>query len=462
MSRFVPDGLKILEDEKDVLNEMLFCRSRDSRFHRAFSNLDPKTLEKKMNTWQEAIPELECMAQNMRRLVQQTPRLLNLQDGAVNLESIYSYMDSVDYPDIRKNAIEIVYNFILTVLTVASVSHERRHHFSLYPSPEYASQRYVHPFSGNWPTVYPLLMDERTKNVCLYHAFFSKVLARHHKRVKKYRGPGDSIISLNYDLLIESKLACFSQQNFKVGGSKTFSIRGYPHEVDGYCVKGFFPSYRRPREQPDRDSDWILRYRPFEEKRGSQDNLTESSTWNFPKLFKYHGSISWLADTPSNDAFVSPVSNVVDTIISTSLDGASLRKNNSSIRQIPGETPHPITDSVWPIIVPPSWRRDIKRDSLIGRVQSMARRELRTAGRIVIIGYSFPPTDSYVRHVLAEALDSLLPPKVEVWTYGDEEHEQKMRENLATQLTDRLANGIKVYRTGLRGFVENYQWPPSL
>ncbi|MBI5677648.1 MAG: SIR2 family protein [Planctomycetes bacterium] len=53
-------------------------------------------------------------------------------------------------------------------------------------------------------------------------------------------------------------------------------------------------------------------------------------------------------------------------------------------------------------VVPPTWN---KSDQRITRLWDKAYQELRTARRIIVIGYSFPETDIYVKSLLALALN---------------------------------------------------------
>lgn len=56
-----------------------------------------------------------------------------------------------------------------------------------------------------------------------------------------------------------------------------------------------------------------------------------------------------------------------------------------------------------PFIVPPTWNKT-EYQNLISQVWSVAAEELAEATKIIVCGYSFPPTDEFFRHLLALGL----------------------------------------------------------
>ena len=160
----------------------------------------------------------------------------------------------------------------------------------------------------------------------------------------------------------------------------------------------------------------------FKETDAHRISIAEAATWPLywlgratdaelacfvPRLLKLHGSLNWgtcvdsRCDAPIRqfDFFknwgtiglyaVNPVSKMDGEECGYHLARAGVGKGHK------------------PYIIPPSWKRDSLRYALT-RVWTRACQDLCEASRVVIVGHSLPPTDSYFRFVLASAL-----------TYGD-------------------------------------------
>jgi len=76
-----------------------------------------------------------------------------------------------------------------------------------------------------------------------------------------------------------------------------------------------------------------------------------------------------------------------------------------------------------------------------------------------VIGYSMPPTDFYLRSLLAEGLDTPERPTIEVW---DISSRQKMEERLLTMFGKSNVSRIRFESTGFLGFVKDKVNPHSL
>lgn len=153
---------------------------------------------------------------------------------------------------------------------------------------------------------------------------------------------GDSIISFNYDLLIEGAACIYNWQQ----DQKSASITGRYNKVIGFNTL-----FGKTNITSDHISQYFTKNRqnsyfpPVEIPPGSDNSI---------KFIKLHGSINWKTD--DNRLF----------------------------------------------IVPPTWN---KSDPQIRRLWYEAYKELINAKRIIIIGYSFPETDIYVKSLLALALN---------------------------------------------------------
>jgi hypothetical protein len=67
---------------------------------------------------------------------------------------------------------------------------------------------------------------------------------------------------------------------------------------------------------------------------------------------------------------------------------------------------------VVPIIITPVLHKNIDHNSIIGELWGRAKRELSECSRLVIGGYSFPPTDFHTRRLFLEAFTGRSPDEV--------------------------------------------------
>lgn len=98
-------------------------------------------------------------------------------------------------------------------------------------------------------------------------------------------------------------------------------------------------------------------------------------------LLKLHGSINWSEEGSHevSDVEKKYLYSSFDDLIENSLDGT-------------------------PLIIPPWWKKDPV--SIFNGIWGKAIERLRTATRIIFIGYSCPPTDQYVKYLLAAGLQN--------------------------------------------------------
>jgi len=164
--------------------------------------------------------------------------------------------------------------------------------------------------------------------------------------IKDYRDHlslhADTIISFNYDIIVEAAACIYNWKRYRNNSSgKTGSIKFN-------TIFGKDNILQNPISESfktNRTNAWFPEDKLFSE---SEDAV---------KLIKLHGSINW--KTVDND--------IQETFI-----------------------------------VPPTWN---KSDIRIRRLWEKAYQELVDAQRIIIIGYSFPETDIYVKSLLALALN---------------------------------------------------------
>ena len=153
----------------------------------------------------------------------------------------------------------------------------------------------------------------------------------------------DTIITFNYDLVVESAAALYNHERYQ-------RRKEYRHERGEYLrLNTMFGKENLICED-------ICNFFYKNGARTFCDNVTIFSQEDRAiKLLKLHGSINWKT-TRDNETF----------------------------------------------IVPPTWN---KSDPEVRKLWDIAYQELMTAKRIVVIGYSFPETDIYVKSLLALALN---------------------------------------------------------
>ena len=121
------------------------------------------------------------------------------------------------------------------------------------------------------------------------------------------------------------------------------------------------------------------------------------------KLLKLHGSINWFSpaipdDTSGNSSFgsLSSTEDFQRLINQTKelVQQISVFNSYHELLKHPSRSP--------PHLVPPTWSKSLEVP--LTSVLNAAVTELRTATRIIILGYSLPPTDQHFRYLLAAGL----------------------------------------------------------
>lgn len=260
-----------------------------------------------------------------------------------------------------------------------------------------------------------------TFNICLYEAFWSFVLHRQAKRQENGGTPmnqfqSDAIITPNYDLVLEETLRSFQ-------GAKIF--------------------YGQRFNDNPRDRLIAKSWR----KRQAKVKIP---------LIKIHGSINW--------RYVDPGA----CTEGSGLEASEVRRSKPPLVEIwelmaqakvwldsPGVI-RPVEDIP---LQPPTWRKEPIRGGLFDLLARDAIEHLRTAEKIVVIGYSMPPTDFYLRSLLAEGLDTPERPAIEVWDIASY---QEMEDRLLAMFGKSNASRIRFQSSGFLGFVKDKVNPNSL
>lgn len=176
-----------------------------------------------------------------------------------------------------------------------------------------------------------------------------------HKLIAETLKPGDAVISFNYELLMD-----FALRNLKDGEAR-WSI------VDGYGIP----------------CDHLKSQRVLQNK-GSQElvqanAVTPSSN---VRLFKLHGSLNWLYCPQCGQLYAYEHSDA---------RGHSVVIHGMA-NMIQCSTNH-CCHKLSRVIIPPTLMKNYQSIPFIPQLWHQARRALRQASEIVVIGYSFPTTD---------------------------------------------------------------------
>jgi len=172
------------------------------------------------------------------------------------------------------------------------------------------------------------------------------------------RSSADSVITLNYDLVIDTLI---KKHIPKEAGNKL----GRLHDLLGHDLRGIGgPVVTYEAESP---SSW------------SQD-------MNIGFYLKLHGSINWLYCPNPNCGH------------------HQIFFPNQNMDDKPGDLCTLCGVPFVSVIVPPTMHKTFEKFPKLGFLWSLAYRELNTADRIVVFGVSFAPSDYYLRWLLKKAI----------------------------------------------------------
>jgi len=246
--------------------------------------------------------------------------------------------------------------------------------------------------------------EKRDWYACPPYQFYVGVMANYFTGLREGAFRHDTIITFNYDTLVEDSL-------------KTLDV-------------------------------------PFSYGTVLDDQQTEARL----RILKLHGSVNWGIQRPKKFAGM-------DTI---SLSEA--RRIKTAAKMIPDL--HKFQDytalrkaSMAPVIVPPTWQKG--GEPHLADVWDDAVKALRTATRVVIIGYSIPPTDTHFKYLLAAGLqDSISLRKVYCVNPAlkdDEIHCPLKQRMLSVFRREHFEQGvIEFVPEGVRGFLSDSTWRQSI
>lgn len=256
---------------------------------------------------------------------------------------------------------------------------------------------------------------------CVYEAFLCKILSDQHKRLSSIqnRDDLDTVITLNWDLLLERKIHRFKGILFYYG--------------DGIVKTGNYVIAKKHRNKEGKNKEGYDK--EGYDKKGFKVIVRKAPTT--PKvlvktiqMLKIHGSFNWRRDSKVGNEIVERWDNIDNFLKSV----------------VEGELP--------PMILP-TWRRESREDDIFSRLADLAIQQLRSAEKIVVIGYSMPETDAYFRYLMARGLETAEFPVVEVW---DIQPEEAMKNKLVALFGQAAIDRKRVTYSdkGLLGFVKSH------
>ncbi len=146
------------------------------------------------------------------------------------------------------------------------------------------------------------------------------------------------------------------------------------------------------------------------------------------KVLKLHGSVNWCdwfeikkSETPSPERFLNAPKKLTDDF----KDFVGVFENYASLRE----------RSFIPLLVPPTWQKFMT--GFLPKVWDEAVEAIRTATRIIIIGYSIPHTDQHFKYLMAAGLQENI--SLRKVLFVNKAFEQNSNEN-KSKIEERLQN----------------------
>jgi hypothetical protein len=208
----------------------------------------------------------------------------------------------------------------------------------------------------------------------------------HHSLAERVDKTQDTVISYNYDLLVDQAL-------WKAGkaSSADYGVE-FAGAVDGIPGPSAREEYvREPKMQP-----------------GCQE-----AREGLPVL-KLHGSLNWLGLEHANLLNRAPEVFYLPEAINVAVGPDFWWTGFGSLRPANGRNDISQSGRLRPIIVPPTFAKDALRGSPMGKLWPKAKEALEKCDRVVIIGLSLREADYQTRWLLRTALAAARPRDIEI------------------------------------------------
>ena len=210
------------------------------------------------------------------------------------------------------------------------------------------------------------------------------------------------VLTFNYDTLIESAIESAS----RVSGSAPPTYRGRPHEsgeisAEEICYSHF--NWNRPLSYGVK-FDEVMLHRAGISTYVDGERFYDSHSEGLykAKVLKLHGSINWF--------IYSGVKKFqYGNNESASNKGKTLLSRGNWWFNEPAEKDGEIIE---PMIITPTLYKNYTENELISSVWKQAKSSLIKCNRLIVGGYSFPPTDFAVRRLFLEAFESHSPDEI--------------------------------------------------
>lgn len=216
-----------------------------------------------------------------------------------------------------------------------------------------------------------------------------------------------AVLTFNYDTLLESAIESASGVNTNMPASFRENPPGEGEVADEELPYSHF-NWNRPLSYGVKFNEVELHRAGLKTKvSGKRFYNNESNKLYRPPLLKLHGSINWFVNTgiPNPQIYSNrPVdeSKRGQTVLGKGLWRLSQIRGLMDIFQYILE----------PLIITPIIQKDLTRHAIIYDVWNQALSELSECKRLVVGGYSFPPTDFHTRKLFLEAFSNNIPDEV--------------------------------------------------
>ena len=196
-----------------------------------------------------------------------------------------------------------------------------------------------------------------------------------------------AVLSFNYDTLLEGAIESASGLNKK--SNLMHSNDGPLSDED--LVDSHF-EWNRPCAYGVKFDDVQLHRAGTSDIAEGEDFYRVNELYSSP-LLKLHGSLNWFIYSGNM------VVEGAETLRNPARKGKTTVRKHHYNNHLP---PHDNLEYLAPLIITPVLNKPDLRHPLIFHVWELARRELSNCQRLVIIGYSFPPTDFHIRRLFRE------------------------------------------------------------
>jgi len=214
-----------------------------------------------------------------------------------------------------------------------------------------------------------------------------------------------AVLTFNYDTLLESALESASGVNINI---PTPFIGRSPesNEISDEELPYSHMNWNRPLVYGvEFDEVQLHRAGTYAFATGERFYAHPSNQLYIPPLLKLHGSINWFKFSGIKKYPFGDEEEIRKRKGKTLLFESTWRFN---------EAPELYGIIIEPLIITPIINKEISSDSIIFKIWQKAQDEMSACKRLIVGGYSFPPTDFHTRRLFLEAFSSQKPEEIVV------------------------------------------------